>query len=216
MGEENTPQFRGTGDGYYPYGSLMLDSRGNVYGTTFTGGAHGHGTVFKLSQGIPWSESLLYSFAGGVFDGAGPMSSLVMDSFGNLYGTTSGRGAHGYGFVFELHPGTPWKESLLHTFVGGTEDGIYPNAGLVMDTGGNFYGTTQVGGAHSLGIGFKLSVLASWAETVLHNFAGDTGVHGDGACPYVGDLIMDRSGNLYGTTHIGGTNAVGTVFKIVP
>jgi uncharacterized repeat protein (TIGR03803 family) len=201
----------GDEEGYDPRGSLIMDANGNLYGTTFTGGAHGLGTVYELSPSTPWTMTWLYSFAGGLFDGAAPFGSLVMDAHGNLYGTTSGGGAHGYGFVFELFAGNSWTESLIHTFTGGT-DGENPYASLVFDSDGDLYGTTETGGAQNGGVVFKLSSALSWAETVLHSF----GATGDGSTPFIGDLIIGPRGGLYGTTYLGGTHNVGTVFKVVP
>ena len=159
---------------------------------------------------------VLYTFKGGS-DGSGPVAGLIMDAAGNLYGTTAagggtGCGGAGCGTVFKFAPaGT---ETVLYSFAGGT-DGAYPEAGLIMDGSGNFYGTTSgggTGGCQGQGCGTVFEVARDGTETVLHAFAGGTG---DGSTPVAG-LIMDKSGNLYGTTIAGGSGANGTVFKLAP
>ena len=208
--------FGGTGDGTSPYAGLVMDSAGNLYGTTYSGGAHNSGTVFKIMPegGGTYTESVLWSF-GGTGDGKNPEAGLIMDSAGNLYGTTSSGGAHLYGTVFKLTPGSggPYTESVLWSF-GGTGDGTSPYAGLVMDSAGNLYGTTVGGGAYLSGTVFKLTPGSggTYSESVLWSFGGTTG---DGQDPYAG-LVMDSSGNLYGTTYYGDANSTGTVFKLTP
>jgi uncharacterized repeat protein (TIGR03803 family) len=152
-------------------------------------------------------ETVLYSFAGGSSDGANPYAGLVMDASGNLYGTTNQGSANGAGTVFKITPAG--AESVLHSFGSGS-DGANPFAGLVMDASGNLYGTTEYGGANSAGTVFKIT--PAGAESVLWSFGSGS----DGAYPYAG-LVMDASGNLYGTTKAGGgANNKGTVFRIVP
>jgi uncharacterized repeat protein (TIGR03803 family) len=196
----------GASDGMYPGAGLIMDSAGNLYGTTYEGGAIGVGTVFKISAS--GAESALYSFAGPlVGDGANPEGNLIMDSAGNLYGTTSLGGTHTYGTVFKISPGG--TESVLHSFSGGPTDGAYPQKGLVIDSAGNLYGTTSNGGSN--GVVFKIS--ADGTESIVHTFTGI-----DGGNPR-GNLIMDSVGNLYGTTTSGGTATVinsGEVFKVSP
>jgi uncharacterized repeat protein (TIGR03803 family) len=196
----------GTTDGSEPYDGLVVDSSGNFYGTTYVGGTDNVGVVFELSGA---TESVLYSFAGGTSDGSHPYANLIIDSHGNLYGTTSSSGAHTFGTIFELSPGTPWTETLLWSF-GATNDGQTPYAGLLVDSSGNLYGTTESGGAHGDGTVYEYS---GGTETVLYSFSGST----DGKTPYAG-LIIDSSGNLYGTTESGGsgTNPVGTLFELSP
>jgi uncharacterized repeat protein (TIGR03803 family) len=128
---------------------------------------------------------------------------LIQDSAGNLYGTTSSGGDSGLGVVFKLD--TNNTETVLHAFAG--PDGAIPHGGLVRDSSGNLFGTTSSGGASGLGTVFKIDT--SGVETVLHNFAGNP----DGATPYAG-LVMDNSGNLFGTTERGGAFGFGTVFKV--
>ena len=194
----------GTADGADPNAGLVLDGAGYLYGTTDGGGAKGLGTVFKLSR--TGTETILYSFVGGTTDGANPLAGLSMDSAGNLYGTTEGGGADGLGTVFEISAGG--AETLLHSFAGGTTDGANPVAGLIMDSAGNLYGTTEGGGADGLGTVFEIS--AGGTETLLHSFAGGAT---DGANPRSA-LVMDRFGDLLGTTYGGGTSGLGTVFEI--
>jgi len=192
---------------------LFMDSSGNLYGGSLSGGAHGYGTVFEVSSG--GTGSVLYSFAAGTTDGAYPIGGLMMDSSGNLYGVTAQGGAHNNGTVFKLsYSGTSWTETVLHSF-GGSGDGYSPNSGLVMDSSGNLYGTTFYGGAHSAGTAYEIT--SSGTESVLHSFAGGAS---DGSYP-IGAMIIDSSGNLYGTTEFGGSsncagNGCGAVFKLVP
>ena len=195
----------GPTDGADPQGTLALGSSGTFYGTTYRGGADGLGTVFQLSSA--GGETVLYSFAGGASDGADPRGSLIIDSAGNLYGTTSGGGASGLGTVYEVSP--TGAQTVLYSFAGGTTDGEVPLGHLVMGSGGSLYGTTSTGGAYDLGTVFRISL--GGVETVLYSFAGTT-IH-DGAYPRAG-LIMDGSGDLYGTTSAGGTYDLGTVFEI--
>ena len=198
-------EFRMAKDGANPSGNLIMDAAGNLYGTTCCGGAHGSGTVFKLKPNPDgtWEEIVLYSFTGGA-DGANPSAGggVIFDKAGNLYDTTAGGGADGVGVVFKLTPKPDgvWTETVLHTFTGA--DGAYPNAGLVLDTAGNLYGTTNVGGVGE-GVVFKLepNLDGTWTESVLYDFWGGTG--GPGDFPLAG-LTLDAAGNLYGTTHMGG------------
>ena len=142
-------------NGKYPQAGLILDTKGNLYGTTYGGGAHGNGTVFELSPS--GTETVLHSFCSrsGCSDGAHPRSALVMDTAGNLYGTTYFGGTNNLGTVFKLSPnGT---ESVLHSFGANSSDGTHPYAGLVMDTAGNLYGTTYSGGANGYGTVFKVT-----------------------------------------------------------
>jgi uncharacterized repeat protein (TIGR03803 family) len=208
-------------DGMFPMAGLISDAAGNLYGTTNRGGAHGQGTVFELTPkaGGGWTEKVLYGFfVNNGKDGAFPQAGLIFDTAGNLYGTTSGGGAHHQGTVFELTPkvGGGWTERLLYSFFANHgKDGAFPQAGLILDAAGNLYGTTKGGGAYGFAKGtvFELSPVAGggWSESVLYNF----GKSSDGKTPTAG-LIFDAAGNLYGTTLDGGTHDSGTVFELTP
>lgn len=141
--------FHGTSDGANPHAGVILDPAGNLYGTTYAGGASGFGTVFKLTPNHngSWSETVLHSFAGGN-DGGNPYSTLAFDRGGNLYGTTNAGGPGRHGTIFELSPlpGGPWVEKVLYGFTGGA-DGGWPGAGVVLDGAGNLYGTACIGGS---------------------------------------------------------------------
>jgi uncharacterized repeat protein (TIGR03803 family) len=204
--------FTGGTDGGSPRASVILDSSGNLYGTTRAGGASGKGVVFKLDTTN--HETVLYSFTGGT-DGSTP-SFVIRDSAGNLYGTTvfgglSGCGASGCGVVFKLD--TTGHETVLYSFTGGADGGIpYSYEGLVRDSAGNLYGTAEVGGASgcgSLGCGVVFKVDKTGHETVLYSFTGGA----DGANP-VGGVIRDSTGDFYGTTLLGGTSGKGVVYKL--
>jgi uncharacterized repeat protein (TIGR03803 family) len=205
-------------DGSVPVASLALDGSGNLYGTTNYGGA-GHcgrlgcGTIFELSPQTDgsWTETILYRFAGTAKDGSAPVGNLIFDKAGkNLYGTTYTSAST----VFELTPksGGGWTKKILHTFGQGT-DGDSVFAGVVFDAKGNLYGTSIVGGTTSnAGTVFELSPKTGggWTEKVVHNFKVS-----DGNQPYAG-VIVDGSGNLYGTTIVGGAHNLGVAFKITP
>jgi uncharacterized repeat protein (TIGR03803 family) len=202
-------------DGAQPLSNLVFDASGNLYGTTTTGGSGNAGTVFELSPGKGgWTEKVLYSFSPSNGDAMRPIGGVVFDGAGNLYGTGSS-GGRGLGAVFELSPGSngTWTETVLHKFKGGA-DGGSPFAGLVIDTVGNLYGTTQGGGARGKGVVFALTPASGggWITQVIYSFMG---APGDGGVP-LGALILDAASNLYGTTLFGGTNKLGTVFKLVP
>ena len=155
-GEEKTIYaFRGRpDDGINPPGALLLDRQGNLYGTTSAGGAYGGGTVFKLTP--TGEETILYSFGSKPGDATYPsFGSLVSDQKGNLYGTTTNGGTYGVGTVFEIT--TKGKEKILHSFGAQPNDGIAPQAGVVIDTAGNLYGTTPYGGMYDWGTVFKIT-----------------------------------------------------------
>lgn len=213
-------KFTGTGsDGANPVGALVRDTKGNLYGTTPSGGGvscefqPGCGTVFKLDK--TGNENVLYSFHGylGNGDGATPASNLLRDTAGNLYGTTFYGGGYGAGTVFELD--TADVETALYSFCSpqGCPNGATPATGLLRDKAGNLYGTTESGGANYFGTIFKLNTTGQ--ETILYNFTGGV----DGGYPE-GDLMMDKQGNLYGTTFVGGDltcnggTGCGVVFKM--
>jgi uncharacterized repeat protein (TIGR03803 family) len=200
--------FTGTnGDGYWPTAnSLVRDSQDNLYGTTFEGGTFGYGTVFKLEPS--GKETVLHSFSDAQGDGANPYAGVVRDANGSLYGTTTWGGRFGYGMVYKITP--TGKETVLHSFAGGPNDGSDPEGGLVLDPQGTLFGTTSGGGTFSSGTVFQLSLTGD--ETLLYNF-GSNGA--DGMYPVAG-LLRDAQGNLYGTTVDGGTYGYGTVFLLAP
>ena len=151
--------FRGQPDGSFPYGALLFDSLGNIYGTTYYGGANGIGTVYQLSPRdaiSEWNESVLYSFQEGT-DGNSPISNLVADTIGNLYGTTS-EGGLGSGVIFKLSPSGSgqWTETVVHSFQG-PPDGAFSYNGMVVDRFGNFYGATVHGGDNDDGAVYKFT-----------------------------------------------------------
>jgi uncharacterized repeat protein (TIGR03803 family) len=210
--------FAGT-DGSFPWGTLIFDASGNLYGTTQTGGTYGYGTVFEMTPTTKgaWKEKVIYSFNGANGkDGAGPLAGVIFDGSGNLYGTSELGGVYSFGTVFELTPtaGGGWKEKILHSFNPSTKDGVAPNASLIFDTAGNLYGTTLEGGVSGLGTVFELAPKTGggWKETVLHSFNSNGR---DGYFPFA-SLIFDGSGNLYGATSVGGTKSGGTVFELSP
>jgi len=202
---------QGGTDGFFPAGALIRDAAGNLYGTTQLGGNYSFGTVFKLDS--TGKETVLYRFPGGS-SGDQPVGGVIMDKEGNLYGTTQGGGYYFDGTVFKLNP--VGYETVLYNFGSGT-DGTLPVAGVIADTAGNLYGTTQYGGTSNLGTVFKLDKTGK--ETVLYSFTGGA----DGASPVAG-LVRDAAGNLYGTAYFGGDSGsfcsgvggCGVVFKIAP
>jgi uncharacterized repeat protein (TIGR03803 family) len=222
-----------TSNGVVPYDTLVIGRDGKLYGTTGFGGvngpcvAYGHtgcGTVYTLQVPItlchttycPWTETPLYKFTG-YSDGSNPYGgALVFDQAGSLYGTTYAGGGgscpNGCGVVFKLTPsGGGWTESVIYTFLGGT-DGASPWAGITLDQAGNLYGTTSAGGAYSNGTAYELSPSGSgWTKKTLHSFQ----TLQDGGSPYAG-LIFDHAGNLYGATQFGGSGGGGTVFELTP
>jgi len=196
--------FASNPDGADPYGSLVGDRQGNIYGTTrFGGAAGGYGTVFKLDRNN--NLTLLHSFSG-TPDGEDPEAGLIRDRAGNLYGTTVyGGTAGGYGTVFKVDNAS--NLSLLHSFAG-TPDGENPYAGLVVDSAGNGFGTTKYGGtAGGFGTVFKINRAGKFS--LLHSFAGNP----DGVNP-VSPVVLDPAGNIYGTTFYGGTLGYGSIYEI--
>lgn len=169
----------GTSDrlGYSPYAGLIFDAAGNLYGTTFAGGASGGGTAFELSSGAndKWTAATLHAFGKGN-DGTAPRGGLILDVAGNLYGTTFAGGLGDSGIIFELSQSfNGWKETVIYNFCSlqNCADGSQPYAGLVLDGAGNLYGTTSAGGASGYGTVFKVATgvpNSQWTETVLHDF----------------------------------------------
>ncbi len=204
--------FTGGADGANPnYCYVTFDSVGNLYGTAYGGGANGYGVVFKLSpEGASWTETVLYSFAGGT-DGANPVSGLIMDPVGNLYGT-SNRG-DGTSEVFELSPsGGGWTEQVIYQ-----ENYGGSLAGLTMDAEGNIFGPT-INAFTGLASVFELSPNGNggWTPTVIYNFPCTRRRCPIGAYPD-SPLVLDPAGNLYGAAlYGGGAESYGTVYKLSP
>ena len=201
--------FTGLSDGGAPTSGLVFDQAGNLYSTTYVGGAYSLGTVFELTpSGSGWTESVLHDFAGGN-DGANPEAGLVFDSSSNLYGVTAFGGSHIYGTAFELQASNGgFSYSILYNFGVESES---PVPTLTLDSAGNLYGTAQSGGTGGVGAVFRLSPSGgSWNYTSLHDFTFSTGGYP------LGNVIRDAIGNLYGTTPYGGTGQDGVVFSITP
>jgi uncharacterized repeat protein (TIGR03803 family) len=207
-----------SGDSGFPTAGLVMDKAGNLYGTAPNGG-----DVFELTRSYGgWNETVLHRFGIRKGDGAAPFAGLILDASGSLYGTTLGGGmgcaGEGCGTVFELTPTSSggWKELVLHRFDNNGKDGATPgNGALMMDGSGNLYGTTEVGGAGRWGTVFKLTSAAGgrWKETILYGFKDDA----SGGFPAAG-VIMDKAGNLYGTTVYGGSTSCGcgVIYKLAP
>jgi uncharacterized repeat protein (TIGR03803 family) len=228
----------GPKDGYSASG-LIMDSAGNLYGTTRYGDEKEvNGIAFELSPsaGGTWTETALHIFTGGT-DGLEPVASLVLDAKGNLYGTTLQGGGGpcknsqngpliGCGTVFELSPGAGgvWTEKILYAFGFKADDSFWPYSNLVLDAAGNLYGTTSLGGTvdgedycvmygnTSVGCGTAFELRpnknGTWSEEIIHNFGGAIDGGADGAIPDAG-LVFDSAGNLYGTTRLGGMEGCG-------
>jgi uncharacterized repeat protein (TIGR03803 family) len=211
------------GDGSGPSSGLVFDPVGNLYGTTYAGGAYENGTVYKMmpNSNGSWTESIIYSFTGGS-DGETPIGTLALDAQGNLYGTARfGANTGDYaccGSVFELSPtSSGWQYSLLYTFTGG-DDGKYPSASVILGADGSLYGTAFEGGTYGVGTVFSLTPKAGgiWKFSLLHTFTGGK----DGGYPNT-NLIFDAMGSLYATTAYGGSGSAcrmgcGTVYKLTP
>jgi uncharacterized repeat protein (TIGR03803 family) len=207
-------------DGSNPEGMPVLDAAGNLWGTTYAGGTHNKGVVYKLSPqtGGGWSIHVLHSFKSGT-DGANPFAGVTMGPDGSLFGTTSVGGAALSGVAYELSRNASgnWTETILHTFLGPSAgDGANPN-GLIFDSHGNLFGTSVAGGTDNPGTIFEISPAgnSTWQEQVLYSFTAGL----DGAYPS-SSLIMDQLGNLYGTTLYGGPSGSidvgGVVFEFTP
>lgn len=204
--------FQHGGDGYYPESELLIGGKGEIYGTTSEGGAYNYGTVFELLPS--GKEKLIYNFTGGA-DGGGPESGVVMDSTGNLYGTTFSGGARDAGTLYKIAPdGT---ETVLHSFTAGA-DGLAPFDRPLIGIDGNLYGTTTNGGGQhcgDYGCGTVFEVTPDGTEKIIYSFLGADEGNGDGESPE-DSLIQDKHGNFYGTTLFGGAAHYGTVFMVSP
>jgi uncharacterized repeat protein (TIGR03803 family) len=197
-------------NGQYPYARLAIDVTGNLYGTTYSGGASGLGTVFRLSDNGAggYTATTLHSFAGA--DGRLPYAGLAIDATGTLYGTTVGGGPSDRGTAFRLSDNGASGNTfaMMHSF--GGPDGSFPYGGLAIGADGNLYGTTQGGGSSSAGTVFRLSDngAGGYTAATLVSFNGT-----DGSFPSAG-LAIDSAGNLYGTTRQGGATNQGAVFRV--
>jgi hypothetical protein len=227
--------FQGDRDGQFPIGELVFDKLGNLYGATRFGGGYGScdspyyqhcGTIFELiapkTKGGKWTERVLYSFKSGK-DGANPNGGLIFDNAGAIYGTTSsganqicqGAGYVGCGTVFRLSPtskaGVAWTENVIYRFKGHPHnDGSGPNGGLAFDGAGAIFCTTVGGGSAEEGVVFRLErVTGRWVETVLYTFLGGN----DTSLPMAG-VTFGSSGDLYGTTALGGSTGGGAVYEL--
>ena len=220
--------FAGGTDGANPNGGLILDGKGNVYGTTAGGGGTGCqgpgcGTAFELKSaakpGGARTEKMLHVFTGGD-DGAGPNGGLIFDAKGSLYGSAGGGGTQEVGVVFKLaaRSNGRWVESVLHDFTF-DKGGRNPWGPVTFDSSGNLYGTAHAAASDKFGglvFALKPAGHGKWPYTVLYNFGGAP----DGAYP-ISALVLDKGGNLYSTTEGGGTGQAcqggcGTVFKLDP
>jgi uncharacterized repeat protein (TIGR03803 family) len=207
-----------------PVAALVVDNSGNLWGTAQFGGAHLSGGVFKLSGGstdcsgtIAWTYNTIYDFKG-TSDANTPRGSVLLDSLSSpatVYttGSLGGSGSNNNGAVVKLSlsMGT-WSETILYSFAGGTSDGSGPWAGLVMDTSNILYGTTRVGGTGGSGTAFKIKNDGTGYKEI-YDFGATAG---DVTNPRYGTLLLDSSGNLYGTAYAGGHNGNGGVFELSP
>jgi hypothetical protein len=227
--------FAGTPDGSVPIGTLAIDAKGNLYGTTYYGGTAGVGNVFMLTPpsagSTTWNKTDLYDFISTtnatLVDGTYPAAGVILDANGALYGTTvhggynpSGEFGEGDGIAYKLTPPASgngaWTETVLYRF-NGTSSGSNPEAPLIMDEAGALYGTTAEGGNTAClqvgcGVVFRLNPpnigQPAWTTTVLHRFAYVEG-GADGRAPVAG-LVADTNGTLYGTTLYGGNGPFGS------
>ncbi len=186
-------------DGSYPYAPPIQGTDGNWYGTTYSGGAGGYGTVYKLTTAGVYT--VLYAFEN--THGNGPQDPLVLGNDGNFYGTTLAGGTDGYGEVFKITPAGVL--TVLYNF--DNTHGAHPAGPLVQGTDGNFYGTTESGGTSSSGVAFKIT--STGVLTVLHNMNGTT----DGETSYNG-VTQASDGNFYGTNGLPITSNNGTIFEL--
>jgi uncharacterized repeat protein (TIGR03803 family) len=197
--------------GAYPYGPLVLDADGNIYGAAYSGGGFGYGTVFRISP--DGQQQILHSFNPNAGDGTAPTGGLVVDQHGNLYGTTTAGGTYNDGTVFEMTAKGAYR--ILYSFGANPNDGNTPSSPVTVGADGDVYGVTLLGGSFNIGTAFKLTPGSPWTETILHTFEGYD--NDDGAQP-VGQLVIDSEGNLYGATFTGGNtfNNSGTIYELNP
>lgn len=221
-------------DGDSPRSTLVIDASGNLYGTTYGGGAGDTGTVFRLSpNGAGWTFKVLHSFChlASCADGSRPQTSALTyqgaasgamyDGTSPLYGVTTFGGAHNSGAVYKLTPNatqTKWTAKTIYSFCSKASctDGNLPYSGAIMDGSGNLFGATSIGGAFGHGVVYQLAFNGTrWIETVLYSFCSGGGFCADGDNP-IAPLALSGDGSLIGTTYFGGAHAKGSVFKVVP
>ena len=200
----------GRGDGSVPLGDIIFDQAGAIYGTASQGGGYGWGAVYKLTPSAgSWTQSVLYNFTGGD-DGANPVGGVIFDRSGRLHGAAYSGGLGG-GVIFQLTPvGSGWMDDTLYTFQSrGDGGGLW--GGLISDQLGNLYGATLAFGSDGGGTVYELTPVgrSGWEFTVLDSFTGGGG-------PLNSSLVMDATGNLYGTTYNDGAHNFGSVFKLTP
>jgi uncharacterized repeat protein (TIGR03803 family) len=196
--------FSGGADGWSPVAPLIMDAAGDLYGTTLGSGLISpSGVVFKLDAS--GKETVLHTFTGKA-DGGSPVTGLIQDSTGNLYGATEYGGAHGVGTVFKID--AAGNETVLHSF-SQASDGAWPVASLIRDAVGNLYGTTSYGNSKTYGVVFEINTTG---QLIAHDVFTQAS---KGVWPKAG-LVRDAEGNLYGTTESGGTHNFGVVFKLDP
>ncbi len=221
MKEKVLYSFQGN-DGQGPTGgTLVFDKAGNLYGTTYVGGAYGIGAVFQLrpSNGT-WTETTIYSFQN-IADGYKPNGGLAIDAQGNLYGTTTQGGANYAGTVFELSPpstnGGAWTKQIIYNLPNNSANGpALPSSQVIFDPAGNLYGESASGGAYQGGAIYRLTFSGgSWTGETIYSFCSLTAC-ADGGSPLGG--VTFASGNLYGVTYAGGVknSCCGTVFELTP
>jgi uncharacterized repeat protein (TIGR03803 family) len=208
----------GCADGAVTEAALVQATKGNFYGTTYTGGVNGYGTVFKITPSGTLTS--LYSFCSqsGCTDGSSPLAALVQATNGNFYGTTTGGGANGYGTVFKITPSGTLTTLYSFCSQSGCPDGSLPRAALVQAPSGDFYGTTSGGGNSNSscngGCGTVFKITPGGTLTTLYSFCSQSGCT-DGSTPVAG-LVQATDGNFYGTTYSGRSDGYGTIFKITP
>jgi uncharacterized repeat protein (TIGR03803 family) len=218
--------FQGNADGVLPFGEVVFDAEGNLYGTTSRGGkSHigclsGCGTIYQLTpkKDGTWKETVLHRFTDNFGQGAEPRDGLVFDAAGNLYGTTNSGGNNdvcntfsslGCGEVFELTPLGDNKWQLVNLIDFDDSDGGNPRAGVTLDGQGNLYGVTTIGGSLGGGTLFSFSQQnGKWVKGKGIGFPHESGPSGR--------LVIDQSGMIYGTTYQGGPHVAGSIFQVDP
>jgi uncharacterized repeat protein (TIGR03803 family) len=195
----------GSTNGVGPAYTLVQGTDGDFYGTTWAGGAHGGGTVFRISPSGSYTN--LYSFGSADLGGQHPAAGLVQGSDGDFYGTTWGADyCSSCGNIFRISPSGSYTN--LHSFTGTANDGGTPFAALVQGSDGNFYGTTERGGAYGPGVVFRISPTGSYTNVYSHGSDPHDGI-------LIGALVQGGDGNFYGTTRNGGIGW-GNVFRVSP